>query len=64
MGSESSLSFMSKDLKMTVISRRSKEMAGTRYNARGLDEQGHVANFVETELIMNYNKGEIMFAQV
>jgi len=24
-------------------------MAGTRYNARGLDDDGNVANYVETE---------------
>ena len=39
-------------------------MAGTRYNARGLDESGNVANFVESELIMNFNREEIMFSHV
>jgi len=32
-----------------LISRRSSKRAGTRYNARGIDDQGHVANFVENE---------------
>ena len=27
-------------------------MAGTRFNARGLDDEGNVANFVETEQIV------------
>ena len=27
-------------------------MAGTRYNARGVDEEGNAANFVETEMIV------------
>lgn len=31
------------------MSRRSCKRAGTRYNARGIDDDGNVANFVETE---------------
>lgn len=34
---------------MFLISRRRHAMAGTRYNARGLDDDGNVANYVETE---------------
>ncbi|SPO22233.1 related to SAC1 - Phosphatidylinositol phosphate phosphatase [Ustilago trichophora] len=37
---------------MMVISRRSKERAGLRYQRRGINESGHVANFVETEQII------------
>jgi hypothetical protein len=29
-------------------------MAGTRFNARGIDEAGNVANFVESELVLEY----------
>ena len=29
-------------------------MAGTRYNARGLDDEGNVANYVETEQVICY----------
>ena len=29
-------------------------MAGTRYNARGLDDEGNTANFVESEMIVCY----------
>jgi len=35
-----------------VISRRSKDRAGLRYQRRGIDDEGHVANFVETEMIV------------
>ncbi|SCU86141.1 LAMI_0D00606g1_1 [Lachancea mirantina] len=37
---------------LTVISKQSWKRAGTRYNARGIDDEGNVANFVETETIM------------
>jgi len=32
-----------------LISRRSRHHAGTRYIKRGINEQGFVANYVETE---------------
>jgi phosphatidylinositol 4-phosphatase len=35
-----------------VISRRSKDRAGLRYQRRGIDDEGHVANMVETEMIV------------
>lgn len=34
---------------LTLISRLSCKRAGTRFNARGIDDDGNVANFVETE---------------
>ena len=34
---------------LTLTSRLSCLRAGTRFNARGIDDDGHVANFVETE---------------
>ncbi|PWY98608.1 hypothetical protein BCV70DRAFT_179306, partial [Testicularia cyperi] len=37
---------------MMVISRRSKERAGLRYQRRGINEAGQVANYVETEQIV------------
>ncbi|KAJ9156345.1 Phosphatidylinositide phosphatase SAC2 [Pleurostoma richardsiae] len=37
---------------ITVISRRSTKRAGLRYLRRGIDEQGFVANSVETEQIL------------
>ncbi|KAF9880797.1 Syja N domain-containing protein [Colletotrichum karsti] len=41
---------------LTVISRRSTQRAGLRYLRRGIDEQGHVANAVETEQILSSPK--------
>lgn len=32
---------------LTIISRLSSNRAGTRYNARGINDDGHVSNFVE-----------------
>ncbi|KAK0946998.1 Phosphoinositide phosphatase sac1 [Friedmanniomyces endolithicus] len=42
-------------LSFVLITRRSRYRAGTRYMSRGIDEQGHVSNFNETEqmVIMN-----------
>ncbi len=37
---------------LALISRRSTSRSGTRYNARGIDDTGNVANFVETEQIV------------
>lgn len=34
-----------------LISRLSCERAGTRFNVRGINDEGHVANFVETEQV-------------
>ena len=38
-----------------VISRRSRDRAGLRYQRRGIDDDANVANFVETETIMRIN---------
>ncbi|XP_050497506.1 synaptojanin-1 isoform X1 [Diabrotica virgifera virgifera] len=35
-----------------IISRLSCERAGTRFNVRGTNDEGHVANFVETEQVI------------
>ena len=37
-----------------LISRRRTNMSGTRYNARGIDELGNAANYVETEVIYHF----------
>ncbi|CEG74594.1 hypothetical protein RMATCC62417_09775 [Rhizopus microsporus] len=42
-----------------LISRRSKERAGMRYQRRGINEDGQVANFVETEQIVIFKRDEI-----
>lgn len=40
------------EAQLLIVSRRSKERAGLRYQRRGINEQGQVANFVETEQIL------------
>ena len=42
-------------LSFILITRRSRHRTGTRYMTRGIDEEGHVANFNETEqtIILN-----------
>lgn len=40
------------DVNYVIISRRSRQRAGLRYQRRGIDEDANVANFVETETIM------------
>ncbi|KAF9535466.1 inositol/phosphatidylinositol phosphatase [Crepidotus variabilis] len=39
-------------MQLALISRRSRYRAGTRYFRRGIDHDGHVANFNETEQIL------------
>ncbi|XP_038218397.1 phosphatidylinositol-3-phosphatase SAC1 [Zerene cesonia] len=48
----------SHQLAWTLVSRRSVDRAGTRLFMRGIDSQGNVANFVETEQIVERG-GEI-----
>jgi hypothetical protein len=38
-----------------LITRRSRHRPGTRYFSRGIDAQGHVSNFVETEQLVLYD---------
>lgn len=47
-----------------LISRRSTKRAGTRLFCRGIDNQGNVSNFVETEQIVEYNGEKISFVQI
>eukprot|EP01133_Synstelium_polycarpum_P017956 gene17956-21428_t len=48
----------------TLVSRRSRFRAGTRFNTRGVDDDGNVANFVETEhIIAIRNTGTLAFLQ-
>lgn len=35
---------------LSVISKLSCQRAGTRFNSRGIDDNGHVANFVEVKM--------------
>ncbi|MCP9266253.1 SYNJ1 protein [Dirofilaria immitis] len=49
---------------VALISRLSYERVGTRFNVRGVDDDGHVANFVETEQIITLGTDEISFVQI
>ncbi|KAD4180547.1 hypothetical protein E3N88_29138 [Mikania micrantha] len=46
------LSISRRDFRLTLISRRSRHYAGTRYLKRGVNKKGRVANDVETEQIL------------
>lgn len=52
------------EFKMWLISRLSRFRAGTRYHVRGIDEEGNVANFVETEQIVLYRNEISSFLQI
>ncbi|XP_022888769.1 phosphoinositide phosphatase SAC4-like isoform X2 [Olea europaea var. sylvestris] len=49
---QATLSISGHDFKLTLIARRSRHYAGTRYLKRGINEKGRVANDVETEQIV------------
>lgn len=50
---------------LTLISRRSIYRNGRRFNTRGVDADGHVANFVESEQIVKKQSGTVYsFVQV
>ncbi|CAN6313839.1 unnamed protein product [Urochloa humidicola] len=49
---QSKLSLSGKDFWLTLIARRSRHFAGTRFLKRGVNEKGRVANDVETEQIV------------
>lgn len=42
---------------LTLISRLSCRRAGTRFNSRGIDDDGNAANFVETETVLWHPSG-------
>lgn len=46
-------------LDFALLTRRAVTRAGTRYFRRGIDEEGNVANFNETEQIFTSNEGHI-----
>ncbi|OBA23895.1 hypothetical protein METBIDRAFT_30265 [Metschnikowia bicuspidata var. bicuspidata NRRL YB-4993] len=47
---------------ISIISKQSWKRAGTRFNARGIDDDGNVANFVETEFIYNHVSANQVFS--
>jgi phosphatidylinositol 4-phosphatase len=48
------------ELKICLISRRSRYRLGTRFKRRGIDKDGNVANFVETEQIIDVYGGHTL----
>lgn len=48
----------------SIISRRSVARAGTRLHRRGIDKDGNVANFVETEQIIEFQGDRASFVQI
>ena len=54
----------SKKLEYILISRRSNKRAGTRYTHRGVDDEGQVANLVETEQLVYYDKYVMSHLQI
>jgi hypothetical protein len=48
------LEYHLKQISLILIGRRSRHYAGVRYPRRGIDREGNVANFVETEQIVYY----------
>lgn len=56
--------FSPEEFDLVLISRRSLNRAGTRYRRRGVDENGDVANYVETEQIICTSTHNVSFVQV
>ena len=52
---QSHCSVWGRELTLTLMSRRSRHFAGTRYLKRGINEEGFCANDVETEQIVDTN---------
>ena len=53
-----------KQLQFILITRRSQNYAGTRYNTRGIDDNGNVANYCETEQILIEGGNLFSFCQL
>jgi hypothetical protein len=62
--SRTELEINRKQMSLVIISRRSIQRAGTRLFARGADVDGHVANFVETEQIVELPNAISSFVQI
>uniref|UniRef100_A0A7I5EBA2 phosphoinositide 5-phosphatase n=1 Tax=Haemonchus contortus TaxID=6289 RepID=A0A7I5EBA2_HAECO len=50
--------------RVALLSRLSCERVGTRFNVRGANSLGFVANFVETEQVLVFDEGECSLVQV
>ncbi|CAO1634899.1 unnamed protein product [Parajaminaea phylloscopi] len=52
------------DSSIALVSRLSWRRAGTRFNTRGVDDDGNVANFVETETIVSHDGVSMSYIQL
>ncbi|CDZ98260.1 Inositol-1,4,5-triphosphate 5-phosphatase (synaptojanin), INP51/INP52/INP53 family [Phaffia rhodozyma] len=55
---------LSKPMTLALVSRLSWRRAGTRFNTRGIDDDGNVANFVETETILTVDDISLSWTQL
>lgn len=53
-----------KSFKLSILSRLGTKRVGTRYNIRGLDQQGNAANYAETEQIVETETDLLSFMQL
>ncbi|VEU22516.1 DEKNAAC103695 [Brettanomyces naardenensis] len=53
-----------KNARLTIVSKQSWKRTGTRFNVRGIDDDGNVANFVETECILNDGLHAFAYTQI
>lgn len=49
---------------ISLVSRLSWKRAGTRFNTRGVDDDGNVANFVESETLLNHEGVSVSYVQL
>ncbi|SAM08738.1 hypothetical protein [Absidia glauca] len=54
----------SEKYELSTVSKLSCKRAGTRFNSRGIDDNGHVANFVETETVLSSDRTCYSFTQI
>ena len=55
-------SLSGREVTMTVVARRSRHHAGTRFNRRGVNARGRVANEVETEQIVDAGDAQLTWS--
>ena len=53
-----------KQIEIMLISRRRQARGGVRFIQRGIDEQGNVANMVESEVILTHKELIYSFVQI
>ncbi|KIZ00821.1 hypothetical protein MNEG_7144 [Monoraphidium neglectum] len=62
------MSLFGRHITLTLVARRSRHFAGTRYRKRGINDQGFVANEVETEQIVDagvdWATGQLLWSSV